>query len=395
MSNLVFEPLAASDRVQILIVTTHPIQYAVPWFRELSVRLDVDLSVVFLRQLDAEHQGTGFGRSFKWDLPMLEGYRSKTLGIDPGSLAFRDLRKLIGVIKEIRPAMIVVTGWNEKLLLVAPLLCRLLCHPVVVRGDSNALKQRSTLARVFHRLMLRIPSGFLSVGRANRDFYVRSGVAGERIFDGCHFVENDRFLTMASLHASRREAMRSEYGIGAKDVTLVFCGKHVPFKRPWLLIDAARILRGRGWAVTVLFAGSGDLTDDLNRRAASANVPSYFTGFLNQTELWRAYVPADIFVLASDTGETWGLVTNEAMLFGLPVAVSDEVGCGPDLVEEGTTGVRFRADPAALADALEPLVADPALRGRMGAAGRDLVQTRYTSARATDGLIGAVRALCK
>jgi glycosyltransferase involved in cell wall biosynthesis len=43
----------------------------------------------------------------------------------------------------------------------------------------------------------------------------------------------------------------------------------------------------------------------------------------------------DIFVLPSKLHETWGLVVNEAMNFGLPVIVSDKVGCGEDLVERG------------------------------------------------------------
>ena len=38
-----------------------------------------------------------------------------------------------------------------------------------------------------------------------------------------------------------------------------------------------------------------------------------FAGFLNQSEIPRAYVAADCIVLPSDYGETWGLVVNEAM----------------------------------------------------------------------------------
>ena len=41
-------------------------------------------------------------------------------------------------------------------------------------------------------------------------------------------------------------------------------------------------------------------------------------------------------------GETWGLVVNEAMNFGLPVLVSDMVGCKDDLVEENGNGFVFQ-----------------------------------------------------
>src|SRR5205814_354948 len=68
----------------------------------------------------------------------------------------------------------------------------------------------------------------------------------------------------------------------------------------------------------------------------------WFGAFKNQTQLPGCYVSADVLVLPSDGGETWGLVVNEAMACGLPVVVSDAVGCGPDLIEEGRTGFSFR-----------------------------------------------------
>ena len=61
-------------------------------------------------------------------------------------------------------------------------------------------------------------------------------------------------------------------------------------------------------------------------------------GFLNQSELPRAFACADAFVLFSRYGETWGVVVNEAMNFGLPVLVSDKVGSGTDLVQESRNG---------------------------------------------------------
>jgi glycosyltransferase involved in cell wall biosynthesis len=59
-----------------------------------------------------------------------------------------------------------------------------------------------------------------------------------------------------------------------------------------------------------------------------------FAGFLNQTEISRAYVAADCLVLPSDHGETWGLVANEALASGLACLVSDACGCAEDLVRD-------------------------------------------------------------
>ena len=66
------------------------------------------------------------------------------------------------------------------------------------------------------------------------------------------------------------------------------------------------------------------ITDNAKPRAS-------FTGFLNQTQVSKAYVAADCLVLPSDYDETWGLVVNEAMASELPCIISDRCGCAPDL----------------------------------------------------------------
>ncbi|MGZ4415269.1 MAG: glycosyltransferase, partial [Gaiellaceae bacterium] len=79
---------------------------------------------------------------------------------------------------------------------------------------------------------------------------------------------------------------------------------------------------------------------------------------------------ADVFVLASRS-EGLPLSVIEAMAAGLPVVASD-VGGLRELVLESQTGVLVPSgDPAALADALRPLLRDRALRRRLGSAGRE------------------------
>jgi glycosyltransferase involved in cell wall biosynthesis len=78
-----------------------------------------------------------------------------------------------------------------------------------------------------------------------------------------------------------------------------------------------------------------------------------FAGFLNQTEISRAYVAADCLVLPSDTGETWGLVVNEALASGLSCIVSNACGCAEDMVAALDPRLTFSCgDIAAMAAAL-------------------------------------------
>ncbi|CAG0958960.1 GDP-mannose-dependent alpha-(1-6)-phosphatidylinositol monomannoside mannosyltransferase [Geobacteraceae bacterium] len=383
-----------STKMKLGVVTTHPIQYMAPWFRALAADPALELEVIYFRELNALQQGAGFGRAFQWDVPLRQGYASRVLGAAAGIAAVpRLLLRLRCAVCDIRPDAVLVTGWNEPGLAAAYPLMKWLGVPVILRGDSNALRLRSAMTKLMHRMLLGFVSVAVVVGKANRQFYLDNGVRPDQLFEGAHYVESERMLAMAQAQAQERSGLRRENGFADEDFVFSFVGKHVPFKRPMLLVEAAALARQRGLPVKLLFAGSGELTDALQRRAAELNVPAHFTGFLNQTEMWQAYVPADAFVLPSTNGETWGLVTNEAMLFGLPVIVSDQVGCGPDLVVEGETGYVFSGGAEGLAAAMEKLIENRERAPAMGAAGRRRVLEQYSMPVATAGLKAALKAV--
>jgi len=99
-----------------------------------------------------------------------------------------------------------------------------------------------------------------------------------------------------------------------------------------------------------------------------------FTGFINQLELPSLYAASDIFVLPSEL-DAWGLAVNEAMCAGLPVVVSREVGCVPDLVKAGINGYTPAAgDVDGLTRALLRLIEDEDLRRRQGKASLARIQ---------------------
>lgn len=379
---------------RLCILTTHPIQYMAPWYQMLAELPWLKLHVVFARVPTPMEQGRGFDQAFTWDTPLRDGYDSSVLNVDSslwaGLLGARAFRKHL---KAWRPDAVLVTGWNEPLLVAGALGARSLGLPVLMRGESNDLKRRRGWVRLAQRSVLRLSTAFLQIGQANRRFYLSHGVDPGSVFDGAYFVDSARMMAMASANADQAGVLRQSMGFDEQDFVFTFCGKHVGFKQPQLILEAAAIARGRGLRVKLVFAGTGPLTDILKARAVALGVPTHFTGFLNQGELWKAYLAADAFVLPSNANETWGLVTNEAMLFGLPVLVSSQVGCCEDLVVEGETGFQFEPMPQALAAAMTKLIEDPVRARQMGLAGRLRVQNSFSMAVATRGLQDALQQL--
>ena len=380
-----------SENVKIGVVTTHPIQYQVPLFREIESRDEVELTVFYGRIPDAARQGEGFGTAFAWDLPLLQEYSWRVL--EEASDAGETQNTFPGLAHAYRQVdVMLVHGWQSTYMRKAWWKGLWADVPLLVRGDSNSLKPRARPVRQLHRLYLRPFTGYLYVGESNRQFYRNAGVSPDALYFAPRCVENRRFDEDWTQLKGTRAEVRAELDIAESAVCFLFCGKFVEKKHPTAVVEAfARLWRNMDRSLHLLMVGDGELRPKAENRVPDG-APVTFTGFLNQTEIGEAYAAADVLVLPSDYGETWGLVVNEAMIFECPAIVSDRVGCGPDLVRDGETGhtVPF-GDTEALADTMAQTAQHPERIPEMGAAARELVLSEYSIERAADGIVEAAR----
>jgi glycosyltransferase involved in cell wall biosynthesis len=329
-------------------------------------------------------------------VPLLDGYRwialensARAPSLD-GFLASRTpgVRR---AFERDRPDAVVVSGWQSLPFLQALRACESLGIPCLVRGESSGLRRRPWWTRAIHRRLLARFAACLAIGRANLRFYRDNGVPPERLFLAPYFIDEGRFRNAADRLAPEREEIRREWGLSSGDVCFLFAGKLIAKKRIADLISASAIAGRSRSSARVLVVGDGEQATSARELAERLRAPVAFAGFLNQTEISRAYVAADCLVLPSDYGETWGLVVNEAMVHGLPAIVSDRVGCGPDLVEDGVTGRVFPfGDVDALARAIVEIAGDGGARREMGAHARRRVAA-YSADSAVRGTLDAVR----
>jgi glycosyltransferase involved in cell wall biosynthesis len=295
--------------------------------------------------------------------------------------------------------VILLTGWHFLGLVQVHLAARLQRIPILLRMDSNGARPRPWLLRQIYRILFRGVALGLPVGQANARWYHSHGVGDDRLIPSPHYVDNALFAREAAEQRQQRSALRQRWGIPEQAFCFLFAGKLQDKKRPFDLLNALERLQleagAAGPSVHLLIVGSGHLEESCRTRVRDRHLPVSFAGFLNQSQIAAAYAASDCLVLASDHGETWGLVVNEAMACGLPAVVSDLVGCGEDLVLEGITGRRYPCgDVAALARCLAAMAADPAAAARMGAAGRERLERQFTIEAAADGIRQAVHRLC-
>ncbi len=158
--------------------------------------------------------------------------------------------------------------------------------------------------------------------------------------------------------------------------TLLFVGRLRYYKGLDYLIRALPQIAAR-----LLVVGIGPMEAEWRKLAADLGVAERITwlGEVSDAHLPALYHAADLFVLpASHTSEAFGLVQVEAMAAGLPV-VCTELGTGTSYVnQDGVTGrVVPPRDPAALAAAINALLADPAERARLAAGAQARVAAEF------------------
>lgn len=375
------------------VLVSHPIQYFVPVYKELARRPGIDLTVIYRTRLGIEaYHDPGFGRLVKWDIPLLDGYRSYFLS---DKTALRGVEPW--VIREIlqrRFDVLIIHGYNYLTNLFAIAIAKLIGTSVIIRGDTRLRQQHLQAAawkRIFKRSLFKLFDGFLSIGSLNRDYYLAFGAPAERIFFAPFCVNNAAFSFDVDRSKEVRRQFRETFGLPQGSIVVLFVSKLTVIKKPGDLINAYANLAQQFPNAWLIMAGSGEEEKSLKKMvAASALERVRFIGFQNQSVLPGLYVASDIFVMPSE-GDAWGLVVNEAMAAGLPVIVSDEVGAAADLVQGHGTGIVYPCgDVKALGQAIKRLLQSEQQRLEMGKRARVLIKAWDVEA-CVAGIVDAVK----
>lgn len=391
---------AQGTRYRLAALTSHPIQYQAPLFRLLVQDPAIDLTVFFCERVGAETWlDPEFGVPVQWDTPVLEGYRHvllRNLAPRPSVNRFLGLINpgIVTALQRGRWDALWVHGYAHLTNWLAFAAARTLRIPLLLRGESSLHRTtrplRGALRSAVLRQLFRGTAAFLTIGTLNAEFYRSLGVPPERMFPTPYAVDNAHFTAAAASLRPRREEIRRRLNIPPDRVLVLFSGKLIPRKRP---LDLLQAVGGPGLDGAVAgFIGDGELRPRLEQEAREVGPERVrFFGFRNQRELPEYFAAADIFVLPAQF-DTWGLVINEAMCFGLPIVTTTAVGAWRDLVREGWNGhVYPPGDVATLRAVLGRLVRDAAARRVMGDRSRELIET-WNNAACVAGIKAALHA---
>lgn len=371
-------------KFRVAVVNSHPIQYFAPLYAYVNRSPDIEMTAIYLSDFSIRGGlDKGFGQVVKWDIDLLSGYpyqfvRRARETSEPTGFTSIVAPDLWSIVRKGGFDALLLHGHNLAAYHLALAAAKASGMLAFMRCDAHPGIARHGIKRHFRKSLLgafyRSFDGFLAIGTLNREYYLEMGAPADKISIMPFAVDNDRISRGAKLNPRQRNEVRARLGLSGDRPAVLYASKFQRRKHPDDLVRAAQKLARQGLEFDLVMAGSGEMEAELRALVVEAGLQrTVFPGFVNQQDLPGLLGACDIFVLPAED-EPWGLIVNEAMCAGLPIVLGSELGCVPDLLDEGRNGASFKAgDVDALAAALGPIVADAELRSAMSVRSREII----------------------
>ena len=327
-------------KLRLLVLSSHPVQYATPIFRRMAIhpRLDLHVAYCSLRGAEAGYDPE-FRTQVKWDVPLLDGYEWTHVpnkGSDAETFLGMNNPGLKKIIREGNfDAVLSLLSYVRASFWIARSAAKSVRAAFLFGADATTLEPRDGkiwkkwFKRIAWPYIFRLADQVVVPSSGTRDLMLSLGIPEARITLTPYCVDNDWWMEQAA--TVDRVAERQKLGLRAEEKAILFCAKLQPWKRPMDLLQA--FAKANLPDAKLIFAGEGQQRAELEAEAALLGIGARvrFLGFTNQSILPGLYKIVDLMVLPSSY-EPFAVVVNEAMCCGCPVMASDQVGAARDLI---------------------------------------------------------------
>jgi len=332
-----------------------------------------------------------------WELRLESGH------VLPGGFLARMQALRWALTRDREYTILHLAGWGHPVLLGALLMARSLEIPVAMESDTAEGRPdpswrhvwRHWVKKLLYPLLFRLPSRFLPGGTRQARYLGQYGVEQERMTIAQMTVDVCAIRRFCSENReAARSAARERRGMSADQRIVLYVGRLEASKGLQVLLSAFARAATEENDLRLAIAGDGSLRAHVEAVAAKPDCRVTYLGRLSGDDVLQSYLAADLLVLPS-LFEPWGLVINEAMACGLPVIVSDRVGCADDLVRPGETGLIVGAGREIdLASAIRRLAGDEPARRHMGQSAERLIMN-WTLGNEARNIVSAWREIAR
>lgn len=312
-----------------LFVQNAPAFYKINLFNALSANYRV--GVIFLGETEQVVMHKDF-RKWKFDAYYLNKNLDKPSVIGLLSYSFK-MWKLIHTVKY---RYIIYGGWSDTEFAIMMFLTSRKQNCVI--SESSIYESTTTgIKGLLKRLILNRNSHAFVSGSPHKALLTQLKYCGSMHITGGVGL---------ALRNNLKQTLSADY-YKKRPLRYVYTGRIIELKNLKLLI---RVFNENGKHLTII--GTGNKETEYKAMAKSNII---FLGFIDNSELKEIYANCDCFILPS-CSEVWGLVVEEALYNGLPVIVSDMVGCNVEMVKNYDTGIVFNHQSTnSLQDAIQQM----------------------------------------
>jgi glycosyltransferase involved in cell wall biosynthesis len=237
-------------------------------------------------------------------------------------------------------------------------------HGHLLNGYFGSFKR--TLVVIAEKSLAFFTQQLLAVGAKVRQDLLEAGIGSKQ-----KFGLMPPGLAIGNL-LSKNDAL-TFLGLNNERLQCAFIGRVTQIKRPDRFLDVVSEIKRRNIGLDFFIAGDGELLEACRERIIAEDLPVKVLGW--QSNIEKVLSAADIVVLTSDNEGT-PLSLIQAGMAGLPV-VSTNVGSVPEVVLDNTTGFITSLEVQKIADALEKLFSDKALRAQLGNAAQEFTLANF------------------
>lgn len=316
--------------MNILWLTNVPSPYRVDFFFELGKYCK--LTVLFEMSSSTE-------RDESWKKYNFVNFNGIVLN---GKVVDVDKSICFGVLKFLKKSKydhIIVSDIATPTGIIAIEYMKLQHIPYILEGDGGFAKSGKGLKEACKKHLIQRAKAYFSSCISLDDYFITYGAKKEKIYRYPFTSIREKDICNNYIDKENKKIIKNELGITAEGVVLSV-GRFIYSKGYDVLLKSCKNISNN---IDIYIVGGKPTDNYLNQIEELKLSNIHFIEFQSKEELKKYFYMSDVFVLPT-RGDSWGLVINEAMSYGLPVITTDQCVAGLELIRNYKNGFIIPVD---------------------------------------------------
>ena len=337
---------------KVLILDTHPTSYRSNLYKYLGEDLNENLLICYLSGYSLNtHIDIDFNSKINDTNVVTDNYKFEILSKNrkPKKVGFSIFYfiKALKIIKKFQPEIIIFTSLSYPIFVILAFFIHFSKQKIklALRTETeDSSRKRSKLKSFFRNIIFKIIyypiKVFMPIGSRSTNHFLRFYNYNKEIIEIPYISAPTVSKQSQSFTREIRQKKRNLLNINDKTKVISFAGKLISKKNVDFIIKSLTYTfsnNSENPNIFLLIIGEGIEKNYLKKLCkimkSITGINYHFTGFVEPDKLYEYYLASDIFVLPSkQSGETWGIVCNEALECGCSLIISKYAGCSNDFV---------------------------------------------------------------